>query len=158
MADPATASPALTQDQGQPASDTVTKGELHRTNALTSSDGCQRLASDRPALPAAQVSEVVVTRPTTSPADVAGIDAHEARLAHAARSSSPTLAAADTVAAVEAGMLADAVDMATSRSDHATTESDKPSMGPRGDVGARRLAGGLWSRLRSARPRRTCSA
>jgi hypothetical protein len=143
MADPAAASPALAQDQGQPASDTVTKGEFHRTNALTSSDGCQRLASDRPELTAAQVSEVVATKPTTSPADVAGIDAHEARLAHAARSSSPTLAAADTVAAVEAGMLADAVDMATSRSNHATTESDKPSMGLRGDVGARPVGRGV---------------
>ena len=44
-----------------------------------------------------------------------GIDAHEARLAYAARESSSALPAADTVAAVEAGMLADAVDNAISR-------------------------------------------
>ena len=40
-----------------------------------------------------------------------GIDAHKERLAHAARGSSAVLPAADTVAVVEVGMLADATDM-----------------------------------------------
>ena len=57
-----------------------------------------------------------MTRPeATSPAEVVGLDRHETRLAAAARGSSPVLPAADAVAAVEAGMLADARDMATSR-------------------------------------------
>ena len=74
------------------------------------------MAPGGPALAAAQVSELVVTRPaTTSPAEVVGIDAHEARLADAARESSSALPVADAVAAVEAGMLADAVDNAISR-------------------------------------------
>jgi hypothetical protein len=73
-------------------------------------DGCQPLAASAST---AQVSEFVVTRPSSSPAEVEDIDAHEARLAQAARGSSWVLPAADAVAAVEAAMLADAVDRST---------------------------------------------
>jgi hypothetical protein len=84
------------------------------------------MASGGPALTAAQVSELVVTNPTTTcPAEVAGIDAHEAGLAHAARESFPALPAADALAAVEAGMLADAVDSANSRALNPTTGDEE---------------------------------
>ena len=83
-------------------------------------------------LTAAQVSELVVTTPAISLAEVEDIDGHEARLACAARGSSPTLPAADTVAAVEAGMLTDAVDLATSRAFNATTDSGEHPMRPGG--------------------------
>ena len=105
----AAASPSTSPEQDTAAAET-TGGVV-----LTFPDGCQRMTSE-PGLTPAQVSELVVTRPTTtSPVEVVGMDAHEARLAHAARESSSALPAADTVAAVEAGMLADAVDIATSR-------------------------------------------
>lgn len=109
---------------------------------------------------AAQVSELVVTRPTTtSPAEVVGIDAHEARLAHAARESSSALPAAETVAAVEAGMLADAVDNATSRARTATTgDSGRIRVCPAMMPGRGRPAGGSRLRARSARSRRQYKA
>ena len=110
-------SPSASPEQSRPTSDTATEGELHRATptgvVLTFPDGCQRVTSNGPALTARPVSGLVVTRPTASPAEVEGIDAHEARLAQAARGSSSVLSAADAVAAVEAAMLADAVDMAT---------------------------------------------
>ncbi|MDQ2789504.1 MAG: hypothetical protein M3Y73_07295 [Actinomycetota bacterium] len=112
-------SPSASPEQSNPTSDTPTEGELDRATptgvVLTFPDGCQRLTSGDPALTAPQLSELVVTRPTTSPAEVEGIDAHEARLAQAARGSSSVLPMADAVAAVELGMLADAVDMATGK-------------------------------------------
>jgi hypothetical protein len=95
-------------------------------------DGCQPLAASAST---AQVSEFVVTRPSSSPAEVAGIDAHEARLAQAARGSSSVLPAADAVAAVEAAMLADAVDMATSRALNSTGNLEHPTA-PSGGAGA----------------------
>ena len=80
-----------------------------------SPDGCQHLAPDGSALTVTPISDLVVTRLATSPADVEGLDAHETRLAQAAQQSSKVLPAADTVAAVEAGMLADAADLAATR-------------------------------------------
>jgi hypothetical protein len=92
-------------------------------------------------LTAKQVSELVVTTPTTtSPAEVKGIDAHEARLAQAARGSSSVPQAADTVAAVEAGMLADAVDKATSGALSATTGD---LAAPADDAGAGQVGRGI---------------
>ncbi|MGH3779407.1 MAG: hypothetical protein ACRDRO_01950 [Pseudonocardiaceae bacterium] len=118
-------SPSASPEQSKPTSDTPTEDEHHRATrggvqadvptgmVLTFPDGCQRLTSGDPASTVPPVSELVVTRPTTSPTEVEGIDAHEARLAQAARGSSSVLPTADAVAAVEAAMLADAVDMAT---------------------------------------------
>jgi hypothetical protein len=75
-------------------------------------DGCQHLTADGSALTATPVSDLVVTRLATSPLEVEGLDAYEGRLVKAAQESWSVLPAADTVAAVEAGMFADAVDMA----------------------------------------------
>src|SRR5947209_16763577 len=102
-------------------------------------DGCQRMAPGGPALTGAQVSELVVTNPTTtSPAEVVGIDAHEARLAHAARESSLALPAADAVAAVEAGMLTDAVDSVISGALNPTTGDEEHLATPGDGVGTGR--------------------
>src|SRR5918911_5266401 len=90
-----------------PAADPTPEDEDHRaapSAVMPFPDGCQRPAHGRSASSTAQVSELVVTRAATSPAEVEGIDAHEARLAQAARRSASVLPAADTVAAVQAGM------------------------------------------------------
>lgn len=65
-----------------------------------------------PAPGAGQLQYAVAIGPTS--ASAAGIGAHEARLAQAARGSWSALPLADTAAAVEAGMLADAADRAVS--------------------------------------------
>jgi hypothetical protein len=142
----AAASPRTPLDQSKPVPDTATEGDTHRAapsgNVPTFPDGYQRLAADRRALTAAQVSELVVTTPTTSPAEVEGIDAHEARLAQAARGSSSVLPAADTVAAVEAAMFVDAVEMATSTA-VSTTGDEEHATAPGGGAGARPVGRGV---------------
>ncbi|MGH4007879.1 MAG: hypothetical protein ACRDTH_06920 [Pseudonocardiaceae bacterium] len=84
-------------EQIEPAADKATEGEQHRAPrsgvVLAFPDGCQR---------------AVATGPPNTPAAAEGIVAHEARLAQAARGSWSALPLADTAAAVEAGMLADA--------------------------------------------------
>ncbi|MGH4007873.1 MAG: hypothetical protein ACRDTH_06890 [Pseudonocardiaceae bacterium] len=83
--------------QHEPAADTATEGVQHRAPrggvVLAFPDGCQR---------------AVATGPPNAPAVVEGIGAHETRLAQAARGACSALPLADTAAAVEAGMLADA--------------------------------------------------
>lgn len=103
---------------------------------VASPDGCQRTAPEDPAQSAATVSDVVASWPATSPAEVEGIIAHEIRLAKAARGSSSALPPADAVGAVEAGMLADAVDLAASKAVKAATGDEERSAGPGDGSGA----------------------
>jgi hypothetical protein len=66
-----------------------------------------------------------MTGPPSAPREAEGIGAHEARLAQAARGSWSELPVADVMAAVEAGMLADAADEAGSKAAHASTMDDE---------------------------------
>lgn len=98
--------------------DTAAEGERHRAPrggvVLAFPDGCRRLALTVPAPAAGQMQHAVATGPTGAPAAAEGIGAREAQLAQAARGSWSALPFADTAAAVEAGMLADAADKAVS--------------------------------------------
>lgn len=67
-----------------------------------------------PAPAAGQLQHAAATGPTGAPAAAEGIGAREAQLAQAARGSWSALPFADTAAAVEAGMLADAAGKAVS--------------------------------------------
>ena len=92
-------------EQPEPAVDAAAQDERHRTPGdgvvLAFPDGCQH-----PVL--------AVPEPAGAPAAAEGIGHREAQLAQAARGTWAALPFADTAAAVEAGMLADAADKAAS--------------------------------------------
>jgi hypothetical protein len=139
--------PSASPEGSAPAAD-PTKGKDHHVvpsgaDVLASPDGCQRPAPQGPAPAAAAVSEAVASWPAPFPAEVEGIVAHEVRLARAARESLPALPPADAVAAVEAGMLADAVDLATSRTVNAVTGDQERSSTPGEDSGAQPVGRGI---------------
>jgi len=104
--------------QPKPAVETAAEGERHRAPhdgvVLAFPDGCRRLAPTVPGPASGQLQHAVATGPTSTPAAAEGIGAREAQLTQAARGSWSALPFADTAAAVEAGMLADAADRVAS--------------------------------------------
>lgn len=89
-------------------------------------DGCQRLAPAVPEPAAGQLQHAAAAGPTGAPAAAGGIGAREAQLAQAARGSWPELPFADTAAAVEAGMLADAAHKAGHLVPATTVDDEHP--------------------------------